>query len=184
MTAAQAGHNREQEEKDRNALFGYLARQHRDAMNAIEAEKDKDADTMKKAKEWGFSKEEITFFHKAKKAGDGSSIVQKHSIHKTVLIKLGLIPDEAGGDLFVDRADRLQLLRAKGHSAGLVGDDCVSNYPGGSDEDRSFVDGWKAGQAEFADNWQAAMEKKNAALKKEEPPPSRPFLKASTDAVH
>jgi hypothetical protein len=182
MTAT-VGHNTEQEAKERNALFGYLAREHRDAMVAVDAAKAKDADTMKKAKEWGFSKEEITFFHKAKKAGDGSTIVQKHSIHKTVLIKLGLIPDERNGDLFVDRADRLQLLRAKGHSAGLAGDDCVSNYPGGSDEDRTYVDGWKAGQMEFAENWQAAMEKKLAALNKEEPPKSDPFP-TSAPAVH
>jgi hypothetical protein len=185
---AAAGRNTELSEPEKNSLLGYLVRQHREAEATKAQAKAKDDETMKKAKEWGFTKEEVTFFEKARKAGDGSTLVQKHSLHKKILIKLGLIPDEAGGDLFADRADRLQLLRAKGHSAGLVGDDCVSNYPGGSDEDRSFVDGWKAGQAEFADNWQAAMEKKNAALNKEAPeaPRGNPFAKdkAEAEAVH
>jgi hypothetical protein len=105
-------------------------------------------------------------------------------VHNRILIKLGKIPDTRGGDLLTDRADRLQLIRAKGHSDGLAGETCMSNYPGGSDEDRTYCDGWKAGQAEFADNWQAAMEKKNAALNKEEPPKSDPFPKTETAAVH
>lgn len=165
--------SKELTEAERNSLFGYLVREHRANQLAIKAAKDKDAETMKKAKEWGFPKEEVTFFQKAREAGAGSAIVQKHSLHKKVLIKLGLIPDDRGGDLLTDRADRLQLIYAKGHSDGLAGEDCVSNYAGGSDEDRSYVDGWKAGQKEFAENWQRAMEKKLAAAKaktNEEPP--------------
>lgn len=175
MSMAEIGHNREQDEKDRNALFGYLVRQEQASIDAIAAEKAKQVENLKKGKEWGFSKEEITFCVKARAAGDGSTIVQKHDIHNKVLIKLGLIPDARGGDLFVDRADRLQLITAKGHSDGLTGHDCVSNYPGGSDEDRTYIDGWKAGQKEFADNWQAAMERKIAAANKESPPPADPF---------
>jgi len=172
MTAAEAGHNSKLTEAERNALFGYLVRGERDALAERRAADDKRKENFKKGKEWGFAKTEIEFFVKAREEGEGSSLVEKHRMQQGILIKLGFIPDDRGGDLLADRADRIQLIYAKGKANGLAGEDCASGYAGGSDEDRAFVDGWKAGQMEFADNWKTAMEKAIAARTKEEPAPA------------
>ena len=176
---AEAGHNSKLTEAERNALFGYLVRGERDALAERRAADDKRKENFKKAKEWKFSKAEIEFFVKAREAGEGSTLVEKHKLQTGILIKLGFIPDDRGGDLLTDRADRIQLIYAKGKADGLAGEDCASGSAGGSDEDRANVDGWKAGQAEFADNWKTAMEKAIAARSKEEPAPvgeADPFL--------
>jgi len=184
MTAAEAGHNSKLTEAERNALFGYLVRGERDALAERRAADDKRKENFKKGKEWGFAKTEIEFFVKAREEGEGSSLVEKHRMQQGILIKLGFIPDDRGGDLLADRADRIQLIYAKGKANGLAGEDCASGYAGGSDEDRAFVDGWKAGQMEFADNWKTAMEKAIAARTKEEPAPAGdadPFAEDSTE---
>jgi hypothetical protein len=161
-------------EDERAALYGYLCRQERDELAVIAGAEAKRKENFKKAKEWGFAKEEITFHEKARKAGDGSTIVNKHSLHRKILIKLGLIPDDRGGDLLTDRADRLQMLDAKGEADGLVGEGGpgASNFAANSDEDRAYLAGWKRGQMKYADNWKAAMEKAIAAKTNEEPPAS------------
>lgn len=162
---AEAGHNSKLTEDERAALYGYLCREERDQLAVKAGAEVKRTENFKKAKEWGFSKEEITFHEKARKAGEGSSIVKKHAIHKTILIKLGLIPDDRGGNLLTDRADRLQLLDARGEADGLVGEGGAgtSGFAGNSDEDRAYMTGWKRGQMKFADNWKTAMEKAIAA---------------------
>ncbi|GLQ36723.1 hypothetical protein GCM10007908_03430 [Rhizobium albus] len=166
------GHNsKDLTEDERAALYGYLCRQERDELAVIDGAQAKRKENFKKAKEWGFSKEEVAFHEKARKAGDGSSIVQKHSLHKRVLIKLGLIPDDRGGDLLVDRADRLQLIRARGEADGLVGEGGPGHagFAQNSDEEVTYLEGWKAGQMRYAQNWQAAMEKAIASKSREEP---------------
>lgn len=172
---AAVGHNaKELTEVERQSLLGYLVRQHCEAEGLRAKAKAKDDETFKRGKEWGFPKEEITFFVKARKAGEGSSLVQKHSLHKKILIKIGLIPDDRGGDLLTDRADRLQLIYARGEADGLVGEGGAgsSGYSAGSDEDGTYMDGWKSGQMKYAENWQRAMEKKIAQRTKEELPPT------------
>ena len=161
-------------EEEKAALYGYLCRQERDELAVIAGAEAKRKENFKKAKEWGFSKDEITFHEKARKAGEGSSIVKKHEMQKKVLIKIGLVPDDRGGDLLADRADRLQLISARGEADGLVGEGGPgsSGYAANSDEDVAYLDGWKRGQRIFGENWQAAMEKANAAVTKEEPAPS------------
>jgi len=171
---AEAGHNSKLTEDENSALFGYLVRKHREA-NELRAEADaKDKDTFAKAKEWGLAKADIQFFEKARKAGDGSSIVKKHAMHKAILIKLGLIPDDRGGDLLTDRADQLQLLDARGEADGLVGEGGpgTTGHAANSDEERAYLTGWKRGQMKFADNWKTAMEKVQAARSKEETAPA------------
>lgn len=172
MTAA-TGHNSKLTDDEQGALFGYLVRKHREANDMRQEADAKDKDTFSKAKEWGVAKAEIQFFEKARKAGDGSSIIAKHSIHKKILIKLGLIPDDRGGDLLTDRADRLQMYDAKGEADGLVGEGGpgTSGFAANSDEDTAYLTGWKRGQMKFADNWKTAMEKKQAARTNEEPAP-------------
>lgn len=178
MTSA-PGHNTTLNEDERQALYGYLVRQERNALAERKAADAKRTENFKKGKEWGFSKEEISFFETARVSGAGSKIVQKFAIHKKILIKLGLIPDDRG-DLLADRADRLQMLDARGEAEGLVGEGGPgsSGNAANSDEDRAYLTGWKRGQMKFADNWKAAMEKANAANSKEEPAPqggSEPF---------
>lgn len=171
---AEPGHNSKLTEDERAALYGYLCREERDQLVIIAGAGEKRKENFKKAKEWGFSREEVSFHEKARAAGDGSSIVKKHAIHKTILIKLGLIPDDRGGDLLTDRADRLQLLDARGEADGLVGEGGPgeSGFAGNSDEDRAYLTGWKRGQMKFADNWKTAMEKAIAARSKEEVAPA------------
>ncbi len=170
--SAPAGHNSQLTEVERAALYGYLCRQERDELAVIAGAEAKRKENFKKGKEWGFSKEEISFHEKARKAGEKSSTVTKHSIHHKILIKLGFIPDDRGGDLLVDRADRLQMLDARGETDGLVGEGGPgsSGHAANSDEDRAYMVGWKRGQMKYADNWKAAMEKAQAARSKEEPP--------------
>ncbi|MDQ0320018.1 hypothetical protein QO002_002156 [Pararhizobium capsulatum DSM 1112] len=171
-------------EDERAALYGVLCREERDQRAVIAGAEAKLKDNYKRGKEWGFAKEEITFHEKARKAGDGSSIVQKHGIHKKILIKLGLVPDDRGGDLLTDRADWLQMYDAKGEADGLVGEGGPghSKHPANSDEDKAYLAGWKRGQMKYAENWKAAMEKAQAARSKEEPaadPGSDPFQDAA-----
>jgi hypothetical protein len=171
---AEAGHNSKLTDDETAALYGYLCREERDQLAVIAGADAKRKENFKKAKEWGFSKEEVTFHEKARKAGNSSSIIAKHSIHKKILIKLGLIPDDRGGDLLTDRADRLQMYDAKGEADGLVGEGGpgTSGFAANSDEDTAYLTGWKRGQMKFADNWKTAMEKKQAARTNEEPAPT------------
>lgn len=161
-------------EDERAALYGYLCRAERDGLAERDAAEAKRKENFKRGKEWGFSKEEIAFHEKARKEGASSGLVAKFKIHRGVFIKLGLIPDDRGGDLLTDRADKLQLLSARGEADGLVGEGGPgsSGHAANSDEDRAYLDGWKRGQMKYANNWQAAMEKAQAARSKEEPPVS------------
>jgi hypothetical protein len=169
---AEAVRNTALNEDERVALYGYLCRQERDELAVIAGAESKRKENFKKAKEWGFAKEEITFHEKARKAGEGSSLVTKNSLHRKILIKLGFIPNDNGGDLFTDRADRLQMLDARGEADGLVGEGGPgsSGYAANSDEDVAYLTGWKRGQMKYANNWKAAMEKAMAANSKEEAP--------------
>lgn len=169
MTAA--GHNSKLTDDEHAALYGILCREERDQLAIIAGAEAKRKENFKRAKEWGFAKEDITFHEKARKAGSGSSIVQKHSLHKKILIKLGFIPDDRGGDLLTDRADRLQMYDANGEALGLVGEGGpgFSGFPANSDEDVAYLTGWKRGQMKYANNWKTAMEKAQAAISKEEP---------------
>lgn len=161
-------------EDERAALYGYLVRGEMAGQAEKRAAEQKIKENRKKGKEWGFSADEIAFHEKARAAGEGSSIVKKHEMQKKVLIKLGQIPDDRHGDLLGDRVDRLQLIRARGYADGLVGEGGpgFSNFPGASDEDNTYLEGWKEGQMVYADNWKAAMEKAQAARSHEEPPAS------------
>lgn len=170
MTAA-IGDNSKLTEDERAALYGHLCREERDQLVAAASVEAKRKENFKRGKEWGFSKEEISFHEKARKAGAGSPLISKFDIQKRVLIKIGLIPDDRGADLLGDRADRLQMITARGEADGLVGEGGAgaSGYSGGSDEDIAYMDGWRTGQAKYANNWKLAMEKKLAERSKEEP---------------
>lgn len=172
MTAATEIRNTTLNEEERAALYGYLVRGERDGQAEKRAAEVKIKENRKKGKEWGFSADEVAFHEKARAAGEGSSIVKKYEMQKKVMIKLGLIPDDTRSDLLGDRADRIQLIRARGHSDGLVGEGGPghSGFAGASDEDTAYLSGWKAGQMVYADNWKAAMEKAQAARSNEEPP--------------
>lgn len=172
MAMAEAVRNTTLNDDEKAALYGYLCRSERDALAEKDAAEAKRKENFKRGKEWGFSKEEISFHEQARKESSGSKLLSKFKIHRGVFIKLGLIPDDRGGDLLTDRADKLQLLRARGEADGLVGEGGPgsSGHAANSDEDRSYLDGWKTGQMKYADNWQAAMEKAQAARSREEPP--------------
>lgn len=184
MTAT-AGHNSNLTEAERAALYGYLCRSERDAMAERDAAEAKRKENFTKAKEWGFSKDEIAFHEKARRAGEGSSIVKKHEMQKKVLIKLGQIPDDRGADLLsIDRVDRLELIRKRGYADGLIGEGGPgsSGFAGASDEDTEYLSGWKEGQMVYANNWKTAMEKAQADRSREEPaadPDSDPFPEAA-----
>lgn len=170
MTAGEA-RNTTLNEEERAALFGYLAREERDQLAIIAGAEAKRKANDKRAKEWGFSRDEIRFHEKARKAGEGSSIVKKHELQKKILIKLGQIPDDRGADLLGDRVDRLQLIEKRGFADGLIGEGGPgsSGFAGNSDEDNTYLSGWKQGQMVYANNWKAAMEKAQAAHTREEP---------------
>lgn len=187
MTAASDTRNTTLNEEERAALFGFLAREERDQTAVIAGAEAKRKENDKRAKEWGFSKDEIRFHEKARKAGEGSAIVKKHELQKKILIKLGQIPDDRGVDLLGDRVDRLQLIEKRGFADGLIGEGGpgYSGFAGNSDEDNTYLSGWKQGQMVFANNWKAAMEKAQAAHTKEEPAPTtdNPFGEPPAEAA-
>lgn len=119
-------------------------------------------DLKKTAKEDGFSAAEIDHFIKTLEAKDKQKPVTKYLAERGNLITLGLIPDQPQGDLLADRATKEQNIFAAGSAAGLLGVDPVSGYDGGSADDKTWLSGWKSGQAEMAEHLQTAMEKANA----------------------
>lgn len=124
------------------------------------------------AKNDGFSKAEIDDFLDLMTTDDPQKKVDKFNMMKRNRIRLGLIPDDRKSDLLADRVTNLEMIFASGVEAGLAGLDRVSKHSAGGDEDRAFLDGYDEGQRIVRDNLQSAMEKRNAARKKDEPAPA------------
>jgi uncharacterized protein (UPF0335 family) len=138
--------------------------------------KDQTAD----AKNDGFDKKEILDYVEVMTSDDQKKHVDKFNMMKRNRIRLGLIPDDRGGDLLTDRASREQLIDADGYECGLNGFERVSKMSAGSPEDKLWLSAYQRGQNDYGANWQRVMEEKQArraaedAAKSNEEPPAKP----------
>lgn len=137
------------------------------------------ADQTADAKNDGFDKKEILDYVDVMTSDDQKKHITKFNMMKRNRIRLGLIPDDRGGDLLADRATREQLIEADGYECGLNGFERVSKQSAGSPDDKLWLLAYHRGQDDYGLNWQRVMEEKkarreaqDAANSKESPPAS------------
>ena len=167
------GDNSEKAAKDRRVLFAYYHRRDRDIAAKIRELNEEKKSNRQNAKASGFAAAKLDHYLKAFLAEDQQKPVDKLRSEHENLEWLGLIPERnKSGDLFEqgDRVDQEQLIQAKGFHAGLNGLDRVSNYAGGSTEDRLWLDSYDAGKREFDIELPDIMARIEAAASKETPP--------------
>ena len=181
---AQAGHNNELTDKERQALFGDHVRKDIKIREQIEILTAQKKANRKVAQNDGFPSSKIDHYVKALTAEDKQKPVDRHREQAENLIWLGLINDNPQGDLLADRASKEQRIFAAGQAIGLVAGDRASGYDGGSADDKTWLSGYDDGQRIVLENLESAMKKRNAVLNKEDPPPSDPFPKTPAEAVH
>lgn len=111
----------------------------------------------------------IDFGIKALSAEDKNTPVQKIMDQGKMLETLGLIP-AWNGDLMADRATKEERIFAEGKMKGMCGVDRVSNYAGGSEDDKTFLRGYDEGQRIMREDLPNALKKKQSSRTNEEPP--------------
>lgn len=177
MTAS-AGHNvGAVSPEDMDVLWAIHTRNVRKAKEKIKAAQADLKKSLDDAKNDKFDKKEITDYVDVMTSDDQKKHVDKFNMMKRNRVKLGLIPDDRGGDLLTDRASREQLIDADGYECGLNGLDRVSRHTAGSTEDKVWLAAYDRGAAKYKDRWEvvaAAMEAaraaEEAASSREEPP--------------
>ncbi|MQB09551.1 hypothetical protein DXT96_06740 [Agrobacterium sp. ICMP 6402] len=173
------GHNiGDLSEKDAGILWAIHTRKVRSIKDQIKALNADLKDQMADAKSDGFDKKEIADYVDVMTSDDQKKHVDKFNMMKRNRIRLGLIPDNNGKDLFQDRASREQMIDADGYECGLNGFERVSRHTAGSDEDKLWLAAYQRGQSAYAADWQRVMEEKQArraaadqAASKETPAP-------------
>jgi len=171
MTTATIGDN-SKAERDRRVTLAHYHRIDRDvdAQAGLLAAKKKE--NRLNAKAAGVPSSQLDHLLKSFKADDQQKPVDKLKRDMENLAYLGLIPDPAiKGDLFtrLDRVDNEGMIRAKGFFAGLNGLDRVSNYDGGSADDKLWLESYDAGKAEYDTVLPDLMARAEAARSNEEP---------------
>jgi uncharacterized protein (UPF0335 family) len=120
------------------------------------------------AKNDGFDKKEVLDYVDVMTSDDQKKHITKFNMMKRNRIRLGLIPDDRGGDLLADRATREQLIEADGYECGLNGFERVSKQSAGSADDKLWLKAYQRGQDDYGQNWQRVMEEKKARREAEE----------------
>lgn len=178
-----AGHNSKLTDEQRQKLFAYHFRKELAAeTKRREAAGEKTANRkMAKAADPTFSGQKFDHYLKAHFGEDDQKPVDRLKSDRENLEWLGLIPATSGGDLLAqgDRVDGEQLIRAKGFKAGLLNMDRVSNYDGGSADDKLWLESYDAGKAEYDTQIPDILAMVAAASNKEEPPQEDPFADAA-----
>ncbi|NLS03592.1 hypothetical protein HGP14_09500 [Rhizobium sp. P32RR-XVIII] len=149
MTAI--GDNSSKAETDHRLLVAYYHR--KDLANHFEAKRiaDERKANRKNANSHGISSQKLDHYLKSVVADDKQKVVDKHLSDRQNLEWMGLIAKTSGGDL-LDQAERVTgetLVRAKGFQAGLLGNDRVSGYMAGSDEDHWWLTSYDEGRKEY-----------------------------------
>lgn len=150
MTAV-AGDNSSKAETDFRLLVAYYHR--KDLALDFEAKEiaAKKKANRKNANSHGISSQKLDHYLKSVVADDKQKVVDKHLSDRQNLEWMGLIAKTTGGDL-LDQAERVSgeaLVRAKGFQAGLLGNDRVSSYMAGSDEDHWWLTSYDDGRKEY-----------------------------------
>lgn len=168
-----AGDNTKLTPEDRQKLFAYHFRKElaaETARRAAAAEKTANR-KLAKGSDPSFTGQKFDHYLKAHFGDDDQKPVDRLRSDRENLEWLGLIPSTSGGDLLkqTDRVDGEQLIRAKGYKAGMLGLDRVSNYDGGSADDRLWLDSYDAGKAEYETEIPDIMARIQAETSKESP---------------
>jgi hypothetical protein len=168
-----AGDNKRLSDEQRQKLFAYHFRKELAAETARRAAAaDKSANRkLAKGADPTFTGQKFDHYLKAHFGEDDQKPVDRLKSDRENLEWLGLIPSTSGGDLLkqVDRVDREQLIRAKGYKAGMLGLDRVSNYDGGSVDDKLWLESYDAGKTEFETDLPDIMAIVQASVTNEEP---------------
>ncbi|MBM7049700.1 hypothetical protein [Rhizobium lusitanum] len=167
MTAI-AGDNTKAD-RERRVQFSYYHQKDRDIAAKIRALNEEKKSNRQNAKAAGFASAKLDHYLKSFLAEDQQKPVDKLKSERENLIWLGLIPDNPQGDLLSDRADREQLVAAKGFHAGLNNLDRVSGYDGGSSDDKHWLESYDAGKKEYDTTIPDILARAKAAASKEEP---------------
>lgn len=150
MTAA--GHNTQLSEADRQKLFAYHVRKEiAEETKRREAAAAKSANRkIAKASDPTFTGQKFDHYVKAHFGEDDQKPVDRLRSDRENLAWLGLIPDTTGDLLAqVDRVDNEGMIRAKGYKAGLLNQERVSGYDGGSVDDKLWLEAYDAGHDEY-----------------------------------
>ncbi len=177
---AKAGHNIATiSEADKAVLWSIHTRKIREMKAKIKELNKQISDQTADAKNDGFDKKEILDYVEVMTSEDQKKHIDKYNMMKRNRIRLGLIPDDRGGDLLTDRASREQLIDADGYECGLNGFERVSKMAAGSSDDKLWLAAYQRGQNDYGANWQRVMEEKQARRaaaeavnSREEPPAS------------
>lgn len=181
MTTAAIGDNLKAE-RERRVQFSYYHQKDRDIAAKIRALGEEKKANRQNAKAAGFPAAKLDHYLKSFLAEDQQKPVDKLKSERENLIWLGLIPDSPQGDLLSDRADKEQLIAAKGFHAGLNNMDRVSKYDAGSADDKLWLSSYDEGKKEFDTVLPDVLARAEAARSKEEPPAytdSDPFAEAA-----
>lgn len=169
-----AGHNTQLSEGDRQKLFAHHFRRELAAeTKRREGASEKTANRkVAKAADPSFTGQKFDHYLKAHFGEDDQKPVDRLKSDRENLEWLGLIPATSGGDLLaqVDRVDREGMIRAKGYKAGLLGLDRVSEYDGGSVDDKLWLEAYDAGKAEYESDIPDILARIQEAADPEAPP--------------
>jgi uncharacterized protein (UPF0335 family) len=149
-------------EADKAILWSIHTRKVREMKAKIKELNKQIADQTADAKNDGFDKKEILDYVEVMTSDDQRKHIKTFEMMKRNRIRLGLIPDDRGGDLLADRASREQLIEADGYECGLNGFERVSKMDAGSADDKLWLAAYQRGQNAYAANWQRVMEEKQA----------------------
>lgn len=167
------GHNTQVNAEERQKLFAYHFRKELAAeMKRREGGAEKTANRkVAKAVDPSFTGQKFDHYLKAHFGEDDQKPVDRLKSDRENLEWLGMIPSTSGGDLLaqVDRVDNEQMIRAKGYKAGMLGLDRVSNFDGGSVDDKLWLDSYDAGRKEYEAEIPDILARVQAAATNEEP---------------
>lgn len=161
-------------ERQRRVQFSYYHQKDRELAAQIRALNETKKSNRQNAKAAGFPAAKLDHYLKSFLAEDQQKPVDKLKSETENLAWLGLIPDQSiKGDLFAasgDRVDKEQMIAAKGFHAGLNNLERVSDYAGGSSEDRIWLESYDAGKLEYETEIPDILARAEAARTKEEAP--------------
>lgn len=148
-----SGHNTKLSDGDRQKLFAHMFRQILNAdLKRREAVADiKSVKKLAKSYDESFTAQKFEHFLKIHFGEDDQKPVDRLRSDRENCEWAGLIKATSGGDLLAqaDRVDGEQFVQAKGYLAGLLGQDRVSGYDGGSSDDRLWLESFDAAKAEL-----------------------------------
>lgn len=170
-----AASNSKLSEGDRQKLFAHMFRQILNAdLKRREAVADiKSVKKLAKSYDESFTAQKFEHFLKIHFGEDDQKPVDRLRSDRENCEWAGLIKSTSGGDLLaqVDRVDGEQFVQAKGYLAGLLSQDRVSGYDGGSSDDRMWLESYDAAKAELNAELPDILARIEAARTNEEPAP-------------